>query len=69
MKLKYDFNRPKSDYKEISDIIIEAMRKENKVEELTKVIKELRQKYKPRCKKANKCISFKDKVILYRTGL
>jgi hypothetical protein len=50
-EIVYDFNRPKRDALEISKTLLNALNCENKVEQMITMIKDLRCKYKPRCKR------------------
>lgn len=61
-ELRYDFNGPKNDSALISKRLIEIFTGQNGIKDLVYLVNELREKYKPKCKKVKKCFTFKDIV-------
>jgi hypothetical protein len=61
-ELRYDFNKVKEDASAIAQNLWECLKDENRLDKLSEMIKTLRVKHKPKCKKAKKCLTFKDKI-------
>ena len=61
--MKYDFNKPKAEIGEIYLGFKQFLKNPGcEVEMMTILVWYLRERYKPKCKKAKKCTTFKEKV-------
>ena len=61
-ELSFDFNGPKNDAADIFKRLKNIFVGEDRLNPLIDMVKELRVKYKPRCRMVKKCYTFKEKV-------
>lgn len=61
-ELRYDFARAKEESGEIKENLLRVLKMPNKVEALVSMVRQLRDRYKPRCKKVAKSVMFREKI-------
>lgn len=61
-ELRYNFSKAKEDAKEIKENLVKALEQSNKIQAVVDLVRDLRKKYRPRCKKVSKNVTFREKV-------